>query len=396
MGTNGLLARAEQHIFSTGVDDSGTALGQANLKYGLAKIHHVQSELGLQPDATFISAPDFTVTRNTARWLSGFSYGGSLSWGDGTQDLIFLDLKPNACGILVGGLWDLPSAETIVKRIHDIHSSPVEINGVMIQWDFGKSNHFIDLLRVHPVDGYDLPPYVFMMHVAGGELRGENEIGEGLYWDLSSVLRSRMVVFQTPFGPLRVLLGEDAQSYYRYYRQVEAFALERRLKAAELIFGEFELIHNGTHQGLRHMNEILLGCYSFTDGQEIFPIGLRPDATAYLIRGLGNLGEDAISRLGFEQRAHNLGMNGRLSQANLLPHGGGYTFPHIAGVSSVVEMDDERYFVVSMRSSGANQIVHEVRNLPFEYRGDAVVRRTLELGMGELVAELEPKLVLKV
>ena len=104
-----LLRRAEEHIFSTGLDDSGARLGLANMKYGLAKVHLAQEALGLAPDATFITAPDLTVTRNHHRWRSGFGYGGRLTWGDGQQELIILDLKPNCCGMLVGGLDDLPA-----------------------------------------------------------------------------------------------------------------------------------------------------------------------------------------------------------------------------------------------------------------------------------------------
>ena len=78
------LTRAEAHIFSTGIPDGGTQLCRANMKYGLAKIHWVQEQFGLKPDATFISTPDMTITRNAARWQSGFGYGGKISWGDGS------------------------------------------------------------------------------------------------------------------------------------------------------------------------------------------------------------------------------------------------------------------------------------------------------------------------
>jgi hypothetical protein len=42
-----LLARAEDHIFSTGLRDGGTQLCRANMKYGLAKIHWAQEQFGL-------------------------------------------------------------------------------------------------------------------------------------------------------------------------------------------------------------------------------------------------------------------------------------------------------------------------------------------------------------
>ena len=89
------MTRAADHIFSTGLRDGGTQLCRANMKYGLAKIHWVQEQLGLKPDATFISTPDMTITRNAARWKSGFGYGGKISWGDGNDELVILNVKPN-------------------------------------------------------------------------------------------------------------------------------------------------------------------------------------------------------------------------------------------------------------------------------------------------------------
>ena len=58
-----LLDRAEKHIFSTGIDDACGRIARANMRFGLAKIHYVQQSLGLEPNATFISSPDETITR---------------------------------------------------------------------------------------------------------------------------------------------------------------------------------------------------------------------------------------------------------------------------------------------------------------------------------------------
>jgi hypothetical protein len=79
MNKQQLLERASAHIFSSGLNDSGERLGLANMKYGLAKIHLAQEAFGLKPDATFITAPDVSITRNTHRWESGFGYGGLLT-----------------------------------------------------------------------------------------------------------------------------------------------------------------------------------------------------------------------------------------------------------------------------------------------------------------------------
>ena len=99
MDNEARLKRAGDHIFSTGVEDGGSSLGLANMRYGLAKIHYLQEQLDLPANAVFVSAPDLTVTRNASRWESGYGYGGVINWGDGSLDLAVLDLKPNACGV---------------------------------------------------------------------------------------------------------------------------------------------------------------------------------------------------------------------------------------------------------------------------------------------------------
>lgn len=398
MDRQALLQRATEHIFSTGLDDSGARLGLANMKYGLAKIHLAQETLGLTPDATFIAAPDLTVTRNRNRWRSGFGYGGRITWGDGHQELIILDLKPNCCGMLVGGLDYLPPRDTLLQRVQALQAEEPSIDGIPLQWDFGQSNHFINVFRVTPLLPHlhapALLPYAFVIHGSGSELRGETAWGDGLYWDRSERLQRKAEILDTPFGPLRLLTGQAARDYYAFCQRVDAFAKKRRLLIARRLFDDMTLYSNEAHQGLVSMNDMVLGSYLVGEGGEaIFPLTLRADLPAYLVRGHPNLSDAVIERLGLGERAQRLGLYDRLRSANILPHGGGYTFPHLQDVLSVIELGQERYFELSL--SDGRQIVSDVRDLPYAYRGMEVVERVVELGLGELVARLDPIYVLK-
>ena len=396
MDTHDRIARADEHIFSTGLADSGALVAQANLRYGLAKVHLVQEALGLAPDATFVAAPDFTVTRDRTRWRSGFGYGGAVTWGDGNAELVILDLKPNACGIIVGGLHELPDKHEVMCRVHELARRAVEIRGIPVTWDLGKSNHFIDVCRVVTSAGERLPPFVFLMHFAGDEMRGDGPHGPGIYWDRSATLRARMRVFQTPFGCLRALVGADAVAYLRHYREVEAFSKERRAYAASALFGDYELLNNETHQGLVGMNRMVLGCYSFDDSDCVYPLGLRPDLPAYLVRGRRNLSRKTMERLGLDRRARRHGVTSQVEGADVLPHGGGYVFPDIADVAHVHEVDGARYFELQPKCGVGSQIVEDLRDLPYEYRDRRVLDRALDLDLLEVAACLVPEYVLKV
>lgn len=399
-----MLKRAKGHIFSTGLSDSANILCNENMRYGLAKLHCTQYSLGLEPDATFIGAPDSTVSRNMTRWQHGFGYGGKISWGDGKEKLVVLDPMPNACGMLVGGLDELPNMNQLLEKINTINAQEDTIDGITIKWDFAVGNHFIDLFEVKLLSlDFDFPfEYTFIIHSSAPELTGDNDTkyGLGLYHHKSKILQEMAEIVKTPFGDMRILTGDNAEKYLEFYHYTESFSKRKRLKAAKYLFGEFREITNPVHQGLLNMNEIMLGVQNIKDSSAggLFPIALRPDIPAYLVQGEENFSEDAVEYLGFSKRADKYGVQHRLLNANILPHGGGYMFPQIVGVNRVIETSSGiRYFVTEL-SSGveAEKIFATPRELQFSYRGRQVVLRTLELGLGAVVARLVPKIVLKI
>jgi hypothetical protein len=393
-----MLRDAKAHCFFVGLSDSGAELCKANAPYGIAGIHCVQRQLGVDGNATFISTPDMTITRNTGRWKSGFGYGGKISWGEGDNDFVVLNVKPNACGMLVGGLEELPDIGSVIRKLHEMEMDTIQIEGIEVAWDFYKGNHFIDLFEVKPVAKIDLrlPPYAFVIHGSADEFKGDNASGFGLYHDRSKQLYGMAEHIETPFGEFHVLTGDAARRYFTKYQQADDFAKRKRRTAAGLLFGEFTEISNETHQGLLNRNEIVLGCHHLKDGTTLFPLTLRGDLPAYLVRGRPNLSPESIELLGFEKRAKRTGVYDRLLNANIIPHGGGYVLPDVLTVNRVVEIGRERYFELEMQNDRGKKIVSEVRELPYEYRGRTVVLRSLEIGLIEIIAKLIPRYVFKI
>jgi len=111
---------------------------------------------------------------------------------------------------------------------------------------------------------------------------------------------------------------------------------------------------------------------------------------------LCNLSPESIDILGFEKRANRLGVYDRLLNANIFPHGGGYVLPDTLTVSKVIEVDGKRYFEVEMQNDRGKEMISEVRDLPYEYRGRAVVLRSVEIGIIDIIAKLIPQYVLKI
>jgi hypothetical protein len=85
-----------------------------------------------------------------------------------------------------------------------------------------------------------------------------------------------------------------------------------------------------------------------------------------------------------------------LKKANIIPHGAGYSLPDLLDVCRVLEHDDHRYFEVDLLNDRGKEVLSDVREIPYTYRGRQVVLKTLELNMCELVAKLLPRYVLKI
>ena len=146
------------------------------------------------------------------------------------------------------------------------------------------------------------------------------------------------------------------------------------------------------------MNEILLGCHLIPENNPeiILPLVLRSDLPAYLVKGKPNFEDAEIEALGFSKRSQRLGVINRLKQANIVPHGAGYTFPHLFNVCQVFEHNEQRYFEIDLLNDRGKKVLSNPREIPYLYRGREVVLKSLELNLFDMVAKLLPRYVLKV
>lgn len=385
-----LLARARSRCFFLDVDDAGARLCRANMPFGLAKIHWMQTELGVEPDACYISTPDSTVTRNRDRWRSGFGYGGAIEWGG---DFVPLELKPNCCGMLVVGLDELPPEGVLEEVVGRLAETSLEVDGVAAQWDMHRGNHFLNLYEVDSPAVTGGHRFVAVMHSSGSELRGPNQRGPGLYLGgprTGSSLAELAEAMPTPFGPAYLVRGERAELYLDYVIEVERFAKARRRAYARAIFGaEAEILFNETHQGMLHPGRMLLGCYDVVaSGVDWVPVTLRSDLPAYLVSPEEIYAEATLAREGLLDQARDQRCVERLLGAGLLPHGGGYAYPEAEGGEVEVEdrgpMKPRRF-----RVPGQVDWFESVRDLEYTYRGEKVLQRLEELGSGRIASRLE-------
>ena len=381
-----LLERARERCFFLDLDDAGARLCRANMPHGIAKIHWIQERLGIEPDAYYISTPDSTVTRNVDRWASGFGYGGAIQW---SGSFFPLELKPNCCGMLVAGLDELPDLDEAARAVARLSETTIEVGLVQAHWDMHRGNHFLNVYSVSDPEVTSGHPHVAIMHSSGSELRGPGPQGPGLYLvgrSSGSSLEDRIEGMHTPFGTAYFLRDEAAEIYVQYAGRAERFAKRRRAAYARILFGEdVPILFNETHQGLDDRGRMLLGCYGNPDLPWV-PVTLRPDLPAYLVAPERIYSRQVLEREGVLEGARAAGCLDRLLDAGVLPHGGGYCFPDMDGLDVDVSGDGSagrRRFRL-----GRGPWFADVRDLPFSYRGEEVIRRIEELGSGRVAARL--------
>ena len=396
-----LLQRAKKFIFSSGLNDGASKLCKANMKYGLAQFHLIQEKYGFKPKAAFISSPDETISRNNFRWNSGLGYGGRLNWGDGNDKLIFLNVKPNCCGLLVGGLEELPDPYDIIKKIDTVKSTELYYDDILINWDYGVSNHFINCFETKNLSDTNFPPYMFMIHGSAPEFRDDKH-GIGLYVDTSKSLKERATEEQTIFGKQHILLDSDAVEYLEFNKKALHFSNKKREMIASKIFNpDYKVICNTPHQFLKDFNNMYLGsnCTDIENNNprtNIFPTALRADLACYLWKGKKSFSGTALRNNDFFDRAENLELLDLLSNADVLPHGGGYMLPDVRRVQKVLEYKYQRYFACELEKDTTKlKIVRNVKELQFEYRGRDVILKSIQLELGEIIARLNPIFSLK-
>lgn len=392
------MSLAEEHTFSLGVRDLASTLSYQNMMYGLGKILHV---LG---NCLCVFAPDATVTRNVKRWEYGFGYGALIRWFE--KGIIFPEIMPNACGMTIARLDELPKRRRLFERINTLdEDSNLSLDGIPLTPDFGSGNHFLEFYRPLEVspeleDAIPTEDYYAVLHCSSPEKKGEvyGMVDEG-------------EKIETPLGSISVLEGESSKEYLRLWEDFESFSKRRRELLLKELLGDCGIVVNKTHQGMFGEAEVRLGCYNTmdrSDGNDLFPVALRWDLPMYIMKGERNLTIEAVARLGFTERAEKLGLMEDLKNANILPHGGGYRFDIPYAETKIVRTGNKRYFILkepkttaggaegkSLSRYGEITFINP-RELPYEYRGKNVIEKTIEYDLGVPLGKLQPIETLKV
>jgi hypothetical protein len=337
-----LLVMAKERIILPAEIDTAAVLASYNLQFGMGRLLHAVRTIVPHADVRFTASVDFTVTRSSARWGSGFSYGGLLELFTSGARIVAPEIRPNTCGVLVGALPTHMTQEELVERIVSVSSRfPPGA------WDYSRRNHFVNVYRCGAMGRQ-----IFFLHGCPEILRADQQDRPGLYPEHSSYWRSKLHRVQTPLGETGLLLDDEADAYWQTYQHSEELSKRDRMSTATEIFGEFEPLCNETHEGMASSTSYLLGCHLAKDDIALYPLMTTLGKPAYLVSGMAP--NTAVS---------------------LLPHGTGYEFAFLPGECEVrCAANGSILFVFSGEAEGT-QVFRDFTNIPFAYRSPAIVEQ---------------------
>lgn len=363
-----LLAEARSQIHLPDELDTAGRIAAANLAFGLARLQNALGTLHPGARTTFTGSPDFTITRTVQRWRGGFAYGGILTLEPAGLGVVIPELRPNACGTLVGRLTG-PAAGTMTAEALIERASKVRAESADAVWDYSRRNHFINLYR----DSESGEQY-FIVHGCPARIRFDSAHGPGLDYRRSEHWQPRIETVATPLGTLDLLVGADAESFWRNFLRCEALSIADRQHTAERIFGDFEVVQNTSHVGMAGRDAYYYGCHVNCPPGTLYPVLTRPGAPAFLVEAVP-------------------GADGHVPP---LPHGTGYHLDLPEELTVTFDASGQRpVFLLGNANEGAQQAYGELSGVPFRYRSETLVDTWHQQGLLNIRQTLDMVATLK-
>lgn len=393
MQADKILRQAQNNIYSFGSGDASEVVSTLNVRYGLGKIIYALNSRGVDTQRTIcVFSPDGGITRNKERWQSGFSYGCYMRWPSEAECgkiFAFPQIKPNACGMLVAEINEVPPVEILCDRLHKIEENGLTVESSSLKLNVGVSNHFIEVCKVTESKSsiINKDSKYAVIHTSPSEFKST------LYdYDRWADMGGKWV--ETPLGKILVLQDEAANEYINKYKEIEEFSIAKRLKIAKELFGDFKIISNQIHQGLTNTNEARLGVYKTDENnEELYPVAFRWDLQVFLVRPYPNLSRSILESSGIYKKAENDGVLDILTSSDMLPHGGGYQIPFSANGWRVFKNGSKNMF--SNKMNGNNFVFSSPSEIPYSYRGLKIAEKIDTLKLGKVVAKLKQLYTLK-
>ena len=351
---------ALDHFIDLSAKDATSNIAKSHGIIGLTRLIICMERLGLDAsDVCFIALPDYTYTRNSLRWNSGFPYGCIISINQSVP-FIPIDFRPNCCGVIFA---QIPNQDFNILSIRNTYYELMNSYNDIDSTDFNRRNHFFGLYHSEEND-----TYYFLIHGSFSFAKKQ------LYSEKNDALLSNTSSFNILNMPFHFLLDKDAKSYYKKYLYYEKMTMHYRELILKELFPNAQILFHRTHEGFMDMGTILLGAYADTIPFNC-PIMLAPEANLPLT-SINNPVKISISR-----------------KLYCAPHGGGYALSSVTNVKKLSELQNE--FLVTY-TNYSQMLTNNIIDMPFYYRTDSADKWCNQYKKGKIITNLKPIFNLKI
>lgn len=380
-----LLEKARTAVFSMGMGDAASQIGEVVSQFFVAKMYYVQEKLGLPRYASVIQPPDATIQTYHQKFLRSVPETAKIKWGRETSKAEFIpaEVDIDFCGMVAVGMNErlsgLELAENITlmkERLKILEKWPLDTNCIQ------PGNHFANVYRVLESERFGLPSFLGIAHLASDEYRN-------LMRDFVEKLALKI---ETPFGVCLALVGEPAQKYWEIAQEGSYFAQKKRLLIAQEVFRSDHILANDTHYQMIGPSSCVIGCNEVGSESDYHVIVAKATKEGYLVQGKKGLSSQVIQEKGvrFSNPLYQ-----DLLEADILPHGSGHSLVEDKSLK-LVRFSQEGIFYVTELQSGGERVVKHYHAVPTIPRR-SILANVLEYRLvNENFATLEPLCSVKI
>ena len=364
-----LLEAAGTQVVSMGVGDTTSQIGALVAQLFVAKMHYVQSRLGLPQEATVIQPPDATIQTSMEKFQYCVPEAARVRWGSLSAGPQFIPAETDVdfCGMVTVGLERPLDAVSLAENISAMQQRPRYVEGQEIDANcIQPGNHFANVYEVADHEAHSLPPYIGVAHMASDEYRDR----------LRLFAEEVAVPMDTPFGTCLAITGGAAQTYWEIAREGAAFAARKRWHIAQEIFRTDRRIADDGHYEFTTPASCVIGCNPVTDPEAYHILVSRASDPAYLVRGTGNASSDSLSVAGLLPENP---LFDEMRESGILPHGSGHALIEDTELLGYRLTDSGGIFVTRL-NNGAERAVRDYLAVPLQSRG-SVLGETLHWGL---------------
>ncbi|MER7682145.1 hypothetical protein [Streptomyces sp. NPDC096934] len=179
--------------------------------------------------------------------------------------------------MLVAEVDDGLTADQLTVRIGRLRRRMPALEGIPIQWDLGRKNHFLSVYRS------SAGRRIAVMHCSFPECRADGALGMGHDLQQSHLLRESVITLDTPVGPFGFFCDDAASKVLKQAEMYALLALRKRELICRALFKDCFILSNENHMKLLDNNAMQFGSYASSTPMEHLPLMVGPGRRAYLV-----------------------------------------------------------------------------------------------------------------